>query len=147
MTDLAPDAATDSEAFVVAWLSPFFADLNGLAGIKRKSGDPLPFGLVREVDQHEYEQQLSSLPLVSVHWMAATEQDCIELARDGHRRMSVLALDPTTEVEVDGRVVVLEWLETVHAPIWVDYTTNQVFRKTSRYRMSLGFQEADDDGS
>lgn len=141
--ELTPDEATDAEGFVVAWLTPFFEELNGRADITRQSGDPLPFGLVREVDNIEYEQQISTIPLVSVHWMAATKQECIAVSNEGHRRMSVLVLNPTTEVEVDGRVAVLEWCEVAHGPIWVDFTTNQVFRKTSRYKMSLGFQEAD----
>lgn len=142
MTD---DVATDAESFVVAWLTPFFNGLSGGVGRKRQAGDPLPFGIVHEVDNLEYEQQIASLPLVSVHWLAATEADCIEVSTAGHRHMSTLLLDPTTQVDVDGQVAVLEWFETAHGPTWVEFTsTNQVFRKVSRYKMSLGFQEAAD---
>lgn len=139
-------ASTDSEQFVIAWLTPFFDELGGATDIKRRAGNPLPFGLVREVDNTENEQQISSYPLVSVHWLADTEDGCRALSRRGHRRMLMLAEDPLLEVDMgDGVMATLEWLETAEGPRWVDYNTDQIFRRVSRYRMGLPFVNVEDE--
>lgn len=142
--ELLDQDATDAERFVIAWLTPFVELLSPPGGvdIRRRSGDALPFAIVREAANSEDGQQMTAYPTVSVHWLAATESDCRSFSKDGHRRMLVLARDPLTVVDFgDGESANAQWLETDHAPIWVDYRNDQIFRRVSRYRIALPFTD------
>lgn len=51
--ELHDQEATEAELLVISWLTPFFAERSGGVDIKRRAGNPLPFGLVREVSNVE----------------------------------------------------------------------------------------------
>lgn len=148
--ELHDQKTTAAELLVISWLTPFFADLQGKADIRRRAGDPLPFGIVREVSNTEDYLQSLSNAVVSVHWLAATAEDCTSVSGDGHRRMSYLLHNPQTDVPLNGGGTgYVEWLDVKHGPIWVDYArgalidvvpmNDQVFRKVSRYELALPY--------
>ncbi|BDY31410.1 hypothetical protein [Mycolicibacterium mageritense] len=138
--ELHDQEATEAELLVISWLTPFFTELSGGVDIKRRAGNPLPFGLVREVSNVEDYLQSVSKAIVSVHWLAPTESDCTSVSRNGHRRMSYLLHNPQTDVPlVGGGTGYVEWLDVDHGPIWVDYAKDQIFRKVSRYELALPY--------
>ncbi|OFB37971.1 hypothetical protein BA059_16885 [Mycolicibacterium sp. (ex Dasyatis americana)] len=138
--ELHDQEATEGELLVISWLTPFFEELSGKADITRRSGDPLPFGLVREVSNTEdYLQSLTNV-VVSVHWLAVSPEECTSVSRKGHRRMSVLLHKPQTDVPLNGGGTgYVEWLDVQHGPIWVEYANDQVFRKVSRYELAIPY--------
>lgn len=132
--------ASDAEAAMISWLSARI-----VAAIKRDPDDPLPMAIVREITNTEDSQQISAYPVVSVHTLAGTEEECAAESKLNHRRILYLARNPETDIPVDGRIVNVEWLETVERPIWVPYAKNdKAYRKVARYRLGLPFTDIEE---
>lgn len=137
MTQLFDQQTSDAEQIVVAWLTPI-----GRTAIKRRTTDPLPFRIVREVANFEDDLPVANYATVSVHTLASTESDCVAESKLTHQRMLWLVRNPQTEITVAGGIVTTEWVEVDHAPIWVDYENEQIFRKVGRYQLAVPFNES-----
>lgn len=136
--ELADENANDSEEVAIAWLAAI--DGADQVSIKRPTGAPLPFRVVRRVAGTEDSIQLFDNPVVSVHTFAATEQACKDAAEITHRRMLYLAQHPETDIELgDGRIVNVEAMRTFLSPMWEDYTAERIYRKVARYQFALSF--------
>lgn len=135
--DLLDQHAEDVEELLLAWYAPL-----GALGMSRKTGDPLPFTLIRAVTGTENPDIGTADPVASVHtlcdkslgWAAA------KAAADmRHRRMLELARYLDTITMSDGRLASVDYVTVFQSPIWVDYEDTQIIRKVGRYTVGLSY--------
>ena len=124
----------DVESAVVAWLTPLRR-----CAIERKSTDPLPFTLVREITGEEGESAGSYV--VSVRTFVTRKSGvsvAAQAAAETHARMLLWSrtLDPVT---INGRLVSPDFVKVFQTPTWVDYDDHQILCKLGRYDIGLTF--------
>ena len=138
--ELHDHAPPNAEAFVIAWLKPLAGGVNKV-GVKRwAAGDPLPYRLVTRIAGADDGYSIDN-PVVSVHTFAANDTDARREADLTHRRMMLLAYDPTHGVTMaDNSTAFCEFLETVEGPREEPYSAESVVaRLVARYRLGLSF--------
>lgn len=123
------------QAFVLAWLAPL-----GACGSRRNPDDPLPFRMVTTITGEACEYYAD--PVVSVHTFgdASVTQADTYANREAditHRRMMLLAADPTQTVTVNSVPYNCSHVLVKELPIKVDYRDTTVIRYVARYE--LGF--------
>jgi hypothetical protein len=132
--DLAPD---DVEEALTAYLS-------GLrrTAITRKTGDPLPFILVRHIDGGEDPEAGFADPLVSIRTLCAKSLGEDAAAAEcalTHQWMLHLANNQDDIPISGGRVVNLDYVNVVQQPRWVEFEDDQVLCKLGRYGIGLSY--------
>ena len=123
---------------MVAHLKPLRA-----CGFERKPNDPLPFTLVAHIAGAESAQQGIADPVVSVHTLcdkSAGGPAARDAARDTHRRMLQLIIDPKVTL-TGGRIVAVQYIEVVESPHW-QYYSDTILRKCATYRIGLPYVAA-----
>lgn len=141
--ELIDEVGEDAEEVTIAWISAVIR-----SAIRRRTGDPLPFGLVRCIDDQDDADSAFTTSTVSVHTLcdatlADAEALCTDKAIEVHRRIIYLSRNPLADIILsDARVANVNYLETVHKPIWVDYGDDQILRKVARYRIGHEFVPA-----
>lgn len=125
--------------FVLAWLAPL-----GACGEKRwAAGDPLPYRMVERIGGADCVDMFSDDALVRVHTFGANVTDAQQRERITHRRMQLLAFDPTNTVTMpDSSLANVQYLETANRRGRQDYGTALIIRHITDYRLGLQFVAA-----
>lgn len=135
MTDLFPTAAADPVDVLIAWLLPL-----GLpTWPKHPTNSELPYVIVNRISGGADENQFTDDAVVSVHWIGKDYQQARDAARDGDRRIDLLArhLEPLSIPS--GLTVAIEYLDTFQKPIHVDYGDTALARFVARYSLGLSY--------
>lgn len=121
---------------MVSWLTPL-----GRTATRRKAGDPLPFRLVARVAGADDPVIGIDTATVSVHTLAASPEAALNEATLTHRRIGVLAVDPTTEISLLGSAVVVavDYCTTLLSPMPLDYQDPNVARYVARYEIGISY--------
>ncbi|MCV7434815.1 hypothetical protein [Mycolicibacterium bacteremicum] len=143
MTDLHDREAPDSEDFVVHWLAPLLR-----SATERETDDVLPFAVVQQISGDDDVDTGTAEDAIQVDWfdrardgMEAAQRSKLT-AREGHRRMLLLAHDlPAIEVS-DGTTVGADYLTTTMKPTRMPYADEKIVRYVSRYRLGTSFVAA-----
>ncbi|AXQ64922.1 head-tail adaptor [Mycobacterium phage ThetaBob] len=134
--ELLPEAPPNAELVVVAWLTPL-----GRTALRRKAGDPVPFRLVTRVAGGDDPEIGIDTATVSVHTFASTPEAAVTESDRTHRRMSILTVDPLTEITMlgSGLVVNVDYCRTLMRPTRVDYEDPNVIRYVARYEIGTSY--------
>lgn len=140
--DLLYEAPEDDETIVVQWLSSLRR-----TGITRRSGDELPFTLVRHVAGSENVDVGTADSIVSVHTLcdrADGEVAARNEAKLTHRRMLELARTLPVFALPDGRNVGVDYVAVSESPLWEPFGDEQILRKVGRYLIGLMYTDQPD---
>jgi hypothetical protein len=126
-------SAPNAVDVVISWLRPLGQPTYAV----RKQGDPLPYRLVTRVAGSDASMYADDA-VVSIHTFADTYTDASDYADAGHRRMLLLAIDPTAAITLsDNTVVSVQYAESVQNPIHLDYEEPDIYRFVARYRVGV----------
>lgn len=127
-----PDVAD----FVITWLLPL-----GNTWAKHPIDDKtFPYRIVNPLVDGDQLDGMTGESLVSVHTMHRTFGEAKAEAKRTHRRMLLLANNPSlTVVMPDGLTVNADYLEVVQKPLHVDYGDTDTQRFVARYRVGFSY--------
>lgn len=127
-----PDVAD----FVIAWLLPL-----GNTWAKHPIDDKtFPYRIVNPLVDSDRLDGMTGESLVSVHTMHRTFGEAKAEAKRTHRRMLLLANNPSlTVVMPDGQTANADYLEVVQKPLHVDYGDTDTQRFVARYRVGFTY--------
>lgn len=135
MTEFLGESVEDDEEIFIVWLSPLRRTAN-----TRRSGNPLPFTLVKHIAGNEVDGYADMV--VSVHTLC--DQSLGEdAARDEcdltHRRIMLLSRYLEDVVLSSGRAASIEYVDVKESPRWVDYGDDQILQKVGSYGIGLAY--------
>ncbi|WAY18396.1 hypothetical protein OF855_24475 [Mycolicibacterium fortuitum] len=135
MTELYDFKTPDAGDFVVAWLLPL-----GACWSDTPTNKTLPYKIVNVVDDEDNVDTASSVALVSVHTYASTFGEAKAKALEAHRRMSVIADNPLTDVLLpDGSIGNVAHIRTIQKPVKLDFGDTTIKRFVARYELGFAF--------
>lgn len=130
-------SAEDAEEVAIAWLS-------GLrrASITRRTGDPLPFTLIRAVAGEETVEESRIDVVLSIRTLcdkANGEDAAMAESKKTHDRMLALARNLDPVALSDGRKAAVDYVRVFQHPLWVPYEDDQILVKLGRYSIGLTY--------
>jgi hypothetical protein len=127
-----PDVAD----FVITWLLPL-----GNTWAKHPIDDKtFPYRIVNPLVDADQLDGMTGESLVSVHTMHRTFGEAKAEAKRTHRRMLLLANNPSLNVVMpDGQTANADYLEVVQKPLHVDYGDTDTQRFVARYRVGFTY--------
>lgn len=135
--------APDSEDFVVSWLAPLMR-----SATERDTDDELPFALVQLVSSEEEPDCGEAEHAIQVDFFDTARngfravQQAKMTAREGHRRMLLMARELPTVVLSDGSTVGADYLFVTMRPQRMPYANESIVRFVARYRLGLSYVTA-----
>lgn len=137
LLDQAPD---DVEETVIVWLSSL-----GRVAITRRTDDPFPFRLVRNITGSEKVDEGIADSVVTVRTLcdkALGEDAARNECGKTHRAMLTIARELPDILLSNGRNATLDYLKVFESPRWMDYENDQVLVKLARYQLGLSYAPA-----
>lgn len=126
-----PDAAD----FVISWLLPL-----GNTWPKHPIDTTFPYRVVNPLLDGDQVDGMTGESLVSVHTMHRTFGEAKTEAKRTHRRMLLLAHNPSLSVVMpDGLTANADYIDVVQKPLWVDYGDTDTQRFVARYRVGFSY--------
>lgn len=141
--ELLDEGPEDGETVVIAWLWDLLDE--GHVANTRRSGGPLPFILVHQIDGKECLEESTLDALVSVHVLthkAAGEPESRDQTDAMHRRMLLLGRELPDVPLADGRCASIESVSVFKHPRREPYGDDQILRRIGRYKIGLSYVEA-----
>lgn len=137
------EAPDDVEEALVAYLGGIpLGAATRRAAISRRTGDPFPFTLIRNLGGGEEAELGFSDPLVSIRTLCdkslgedAARDECATT----HEWMLQLARVQEDIPIGNGRVVNFDYVNVVEQPHWVPFGDDQVLCKLGRYGIGLSY--------
>ncbi len=134
MADLYDQDAPDVEDFIQSWMQPVMR-----SSVERKSDDPLPFCLVARISGADDPDCGTDDPVVQLDFFGKGPQAAAKAARDGHRRMTLLARRSDDVTLSDGSIANADFVETILKPFRMEYADSKIVRYVARYRVGLSY--------
>lgn len=138
MTELLDQETPDSEDFMVSWLQPLLR-----SATERKTDDELPFAQVQLITGEDDEDCGTSDEVIQVDWFdhardgMTAVQAAKQTAREGHRRIRLLARFLEAVELSDGSFAAADYVNTIMKPVRMPYANDQVVRYVARYGLGL----------
>ena len=140
MADLLSRDAPDSEDFIVCWLADHIR-----SSVERDTNDVLPFAVVQMISGDDDTDCGTAEDAIQVDWFDKARngmeaaQAAKLTAREGHRRIMLLA-DELPQIELsDGSIAGGDYLTTTLRPTRMPYADEKIVRYVSRYRLGTSF--------
>jgi hypothetical protein len=136
MTAMLPHAPDDVEELVVVWLTPL-----GDTAITRRTGDPLPFRLVRTLGGEECKDEETADFVVTVRTICDKNLGEAAAAAESvltHRRILELGRYLSDVPLSSGRNASIDYLDVFESPVWVNYSDEHLC-KLARYKIGLSY--------
>jgi hypothetical protein len=130
----APD---DVEEAVIIWLSSL-----GRVAITRRTDDPLPFRIVRNIAGDESVDMGTAETVVQIRTLCdkALGEDAARNECDKtHRAMLTIARELPDIPLSNGRNATIDYLTVFESPHWMDYGNDQILCKLARYQLGLSY--------
>ncbi len=137
MATLLYQAPDDVEEAVIVWLSSL-----GRAAITRRTDDPLPFRLVRNIAGDENVDVGTAETVVQIRTLCdkALGEDAARNECDKtHRAMLTIARELPDIPLSNGRNATIDYLTVFESPHWMDYGNDQILCKLARYQLGLSY--------
>lgn len=137
LLDQAPD---DVEEAIIVWLSSL-----GRTAITRRTDDPLPFRLVRNITGSEKVDEGTADFVVQIRTLCnkALGEDAARTECDKtHRAMLTIARELPDILLSNGRNATVDYLKVFESPMWSEYENDQVLVKIARYQIGLSYAPA-----
>lgn len=142
---LLPDEAPDEEDFVACWLQPVMP-----AGTEHELSDGFPFAVIQYLTGADSVDGGTADGVVQVDFLdeardgLSAAQAAKLSAREGHRRMLLMAATNSNVLLSDARWANCDYLDNTMKPTCMDYPNERVVRYTARYAIGLSFVPATD---
>jgi hypothetical protein len=140
VTDLLDEAPDDIEEALVSWLTPV-----NRAAISRRTGDPLPFILIRHLDGSEKVDEGIADHIVTIRTLCARSGGEVAARNESlrtHRAMLELARYLPEVSLSGGRIATIDYLKVTESPRWMAYEDDQILCKLARYQIGLSYAPA-----
>lgn len=137
LLDQRPD---DVEEVVIIWLSSL-----GRTAVIRRTDDPLPFRIVRNIAGDEKVDEGTAEAVVQIRTLTnkALGEDAAMIETDKtHRAMLTIARELPDILLSNGRNATIDYLKVFESPHWDDYANDQILCKLARYQIGLSYAPA-----
>lgn len=140
MATLLSQRPDDIEEAVIVWLSSL-----GRVAVTRRTDDPLPFRIVRNIAGDEKVDEGTAEVVVQIRTLtdkALGEDAAMTESDKTHRAMLTIALELPDILLSNGRNATIDYLSVFESPHWNDYGNDQILCKLARYQIGLSYAPA-----